>query len=151
MINFIIHEINQNLKNCANSINNSSFRKIVNKNKVNIIDVYNLREDYQESIVNNCLVNNLSWLVLDNNGINSSFLNTNRYLIDKHISLLSNSTSYLKKDLLNNSSYYYNTNIASSSLKNNSKDGFYEVMDAYNAATDFILYMSNWYKMEVEG
>ena len=72
-------------------------------------------------------------------------------MISKHINLLLSNTTYLKKDILNNSSYFYNTNIASNSVKNNTRDGFYEVMDAYNAASDFILYISEWFRTEVEG
>ena len=144
-------KINQNLKTCVDSINNESYKEILNKNKVSVIDVYNLRESYENNILNNCLVNNISWLVSTENNINSTYLNANKELITKHINLLLIDTSYLKKDLLNNSSYYYNTNVASNSVKDNTKDGFFEVLDAYNSASDFILYISNWYKMEVEG
>lgn len=144
-------KINQNLKTCVDSINNDSYKEILTKDKVSIVDVYYLREAYENNILNNCLVNNISWLVSKENNINSTYLNTNKELLTKHINLLLIDTSYMKKDLLNNSSYFYNTNVASSSVKDNTKDGLYEVLDAYNSATDFILYISNWYKMEVEG
>ena len=68
-----------------------------------------------------------------------------------HINSLLNETTYLKKDLLNNSSYFFNTSIASSSIKDNTKDGFYEVMSSYNQAASFVEYMSEWFKNEVEG
>ena len=147
----IMMKINHNLKVCVDSLNNDTYKEMLNKKKITIIDVYNLREAYENNVLNNCLVNNINWLVLDNNGVNSTYLSTNKELITKHLNLLLIDTSYLKKDLLNNSSYYYNTNIASNSVKDNTKDGFYEVLDAYNSAADFILYISNWYKMEVEG
>ena len=38
-----------------------------------------------------------------------------------------------------------------SNLFSSVDNSLYEVLDAYNSATDFILYISNWYKMEVEG
>ena len=143
--------IQKNLGKCYESINNDSYKNAISSNRINIIDVYNLREAYENNISNTCLVNNLSWLTLDTNNINSDFLNSNKKLIAKQIDLLLTNTTYLKKDILNNSSYFYNTNIASNSVKSNTRDGFYEVMDAYNFASDFVLYMSDWFKMEVEG
>ena len=72
-------------------------------------------------------------------------------MIQLYINSLLDETSYLKKDLINNSSYFFNTSIASSSIKDNTRDGFYEVMGAYNKAASFVEYISHWYKDEVEG
>ena len=147
----IMMRIESNLKVCSNNINNDIYKEIIAKDRVSIVDVYNLRESYENNILNTCVVNGINWLILDNNGINSDTLNANKTLISANIDLLLEKTTYLKKDLLNNSSYYYNTNIAANSVKDNTKDGFYEVLDAYKSATDFILYISNWFKMEMEG
>lgn len=140
--------VRQNLSNCISAFNNSAMSEMRNKNVITIVDVYRLRESYENDILNKCVVNNLHWLT----EVDSSYGN---YLVDNkdlsklYIDALVASTSYLKKDLLNNSSYYYNTSIASASTLDNTRDGFYEVMDAYNRAAKLVLYVSEWYKVEV--
>lgn len=143
--------IYQNFKSCINSFNNETYQNIKEKDEVSIIDVYELRESYEDDILNGCIVTNLHWTTTVNDDFGSSYLVNNRDLIQLHINSLLNETLYLKKDLLNNSSYFFNTTVASSSIKDNTKDGFYEVMGAYNKAASFVEYMSNWFKNEAEG
>ena len=144
--------IYQNLKSCINSFNNETYTGVLNKDKVSIIDVYELRESYENDILNTCIVNNLYWTTsLDSNSFNSSYLVNNKDMMKLYVDTLLNETSYLKKDLLNNSSYFFNTSVASSSIKDNTEDGFYEVMSSYNKAAGFVQFVSDWFRNEVEG
>ena len=87
------------------------------KDRITIIDVYNLRESYENDILSSCIVNNLYWATtVDSANFNSSYLVNNKDMIQLYVNSLLDETSYLKKDLLNNSSYFYNTSIASSSI-----------------------------------
>lgn len=141
-----------NLKSCVDNFHNDIFQSMVDKNKITIIDVYQLRESYENNILGNCIVNNLYWLTtISPNNFPSTYLLNNKDIIQLHINSLLDETTYLKKDLLNNSSYYYNTSVASSSIKDNTKDGFFEVMGAYNKAASFVEFISNWFRSEVEG
>lgn len=144
--------IYQGLKGCVNIFNTKSLQDIKNKNQISIIDVYNLRTDYENVILSDCIVTNLYWTTTVNQEeFNSTYLVNNKDMMKLYVDSLLDTTSYLKKDLLNNSSYYFNTNIASSSIKDNTRDGFYEVMSAYNNASEFVLFVSEWFKNEVEG
>lgn len=144
--------ISQNLRSCISSFNNDTYKEIKSKNQISIIDVYNLRESYENNILNDCIVTNLYWTTtITKENFNSTYLNNNKKLIELYVNSLLNETSYVKKDLLNNSSYFFNTSIASSSVKDNTKDGFYEVMGAYNQAASFVEFISDWFKNEVEG
>lgn len=144
--------IYHNLKSCIGSFNNETFQFIKRKNSISIVDVYNLRESYENNVLSNCIVSNLHWTTtVDENNIGSSYLINNKDMIQLYVNSLLKETSYLKKDLLNNSSYFFNTTIASSSIKDNTKDGFYEVMGAYNKAADFVEFISEWFKNEMEG
>ena len=144
--------VRQNLFNCMASFDNETINGLRNKNKITIIDVYNLRESYENDILNKCVVNNMYWLTTIDESYGSKYLLNNKEMTKLYIdSLLTSYTSYLKKDLLNNSSYYYNTSIASTSVKDNTRDGFFEVMDAHNRVARLVLYLSDWYKMEAEG
>lgn len=141
-----------NLKTCNDKFSNETIKNMKDKDKITIIDVYKLRESYENDILNGCIVNNLYWLTtINSDTFNSRYLLDNKDMIQLYINSLLDETSYLKKDLINNSSYFFNTSIASSSIKDNTRDGFYEVMGAYNKAASFVEYVSNWYKDEVEG
>ncbi len=141
-----------NLKSCTEAFENETIQTMKGKNKITIIDVYQLRESYENDILSSCIINNLYWTTtIAPETFNSSYLLDNQHMIQLYINSLKEETSYLKKDLLNNSSYFYNTSIASSSIKDNTKDGFYEVMGAYQKAASFVEFISNWFKNEVEG
>jgi len=144
--------ISQNLRSCVNNFYNDTYKEIRNKNKISIIDVYNLSESYENNVLNDCVITNLHWTTtITPENFNSNYLNNNNQLIKLYVNTLLNDTSYLKKDLLNNSSYFFNTSIASSAIKNNTKDGFYEVLGSYNQAASYVEFISNWFKNEVEG
>ena len=53
--------------------------------------------------------------------------------------------SYLKKDLVSNSSYFYNTDITNSMIKNNVRDGFYEVLSSYQRTLNFVELIYDWF------
>lgn len=144
--------ISSNLKTCVASFNNDTIQSMRSKQQLNIIDVYNLRESYENNILSDCIVNSLYWTTsITPDTFNSSYLLDNRDMMKLYVDTLLNETSYLKKDLINNSSYYFNTSIASASIKNNTKDGFYEVIDAYSRAANFVEFISEWFMNEVNG
>lgn len=144
--------IYNNLKGCVSSFNNETIQGMRGKNRITVVDVYNLRESYENKILSNCIVTNLYWTTtVEEDNFNSSYLVNNNDMMKMYVNSLLDNTSYLKKDLLNNSSYYFNTAIASASIKANTKDGFYEVMNAYNDALDYVEFVSEWFKNEVEG
>lgn len=141
-----------NLKSCKESFQNETIQFMRDKKKITIIDVYQLRESYENNILSNCIVNNLYWLTtITPETFSSPYLLNNQSMIQLYINSLLDETSYLKKDLLNNSSYFYNTSIASTSVKDNTRDGFYEVMSAYNKAISFVEFVSDWFTNELGG
>ncbi len=143
--------IQSNLQTCVQKFNNETIQSIQDMKKISIIDVYRLRESYENDIFNDCIVYNLHWTTtVTKENFNSSYLIQNQPLIQLYIESLRTETSYLKKDLINNSSYFYNTS-AASFIKHNTKDGFYEVMSSYNKAASFVEYISDWFAGEVEG
>lgn len=140
--------VKENLNNCLLYFKNDTYNEIRQKTKISIIDVYKLSDSYDEQILNNCVVNNLNWVTGETNDYISGYLVDTKDMNKMYVHSLVTSTSYLKKDLLNNSSYYYNTNISSSSVKDNTRDGMSEVLEAYNKASKYLLYISDWFKKE---
>lgn len=144
--------ISQNLKSCSTQLQNETITKLKEKNSLDIRDVYHLRESFENDVVGGCLVPNLLWISnIDESIVPDATLIANSKLITMYIDQLRlEATNYLKKDLLNNSSYFFNTSITTSSTKNNVKDGFYEVMASYNDAAKLIEYLSDWFANEVK-
>lgn len=144
--------IQQNIRQCAIVLKGTYLEDIKEKDSVSIIDVYKLRDSYENKILSDCIINSLYW-TLDpkDNNINSAYLDENKELIDLYVDSLKDNTSYLKKDLLNNSSYYFNTSTASSGVKDNVRDGFYETLGAYKDASLYVEFISKWFKNEVGG
>jgi len=139
--------IKNNILSCVDNIDNEEYKKLKASNRINILDVYNLRESYENNVYNNCIVSNLYWMTNEAPSGLKITEELNRYYFES----LKSATSYLKKDLINNSSYFYNTSVASASIKDNTKDGYYDVIDAYSKATNYVLYVSEWFRMEVGG
>ena len=144
--------IQQNIKQCAIILKSTYLEEIKDNNEINITDVYKLRDTYENKILSDCIINNLYW-TLDpkDNNIDSKYLIENKEIMSLYVDALKNNTSYLKKDLLTNSSYYFNTSTASSGVKDNVRDGFYETLSAYKDASLYVEYLSNWFKNEVGG
>jgi len=144
--------IQQNFKQCANILSDTYLEELKDKQSIDIVDVYKLRDSYENRILSDCIINNLYWtLSLTENKINSATLKNNQELLNLYVNRLKGATSYLKKDLLNNSSYYFNTSTASSGVKDNVRDGFYETLDAYKNASLYVEYLSEWFKNEAGG
>ena len=144
--------VQDNLKQCVTSMKNTYLENIKNNTQINVVDVYKLRESYENEVLSNCVVNRLYWaLSPSENGIASASLQNNQTLIKMYVNTLKGETSYLKKDLLNNSSYYFNTSSANTGVKNDVRDGFYETMSAYSDASLYLEYLANWFNSEVGG
>lgn len=142
-------KISQNLQSCLNNFNNKDYTELKTKKRISIVDVYNLRESYENNVLNDCVINSLYWIVNDDT-INSEYFKNNQEIIKLYVGTLLDETSYLKKDLLNNSSYFYNTSIATMSMKNNTKDGLYEVLNSYSEAANLVEFISNWFNSEMK-
>lgn len=144
--------IQQNLRQCASIMKDTYLESLKEKNSIDIKDVYELRNSYENKILSECIINNLYWVTsLKENNVNSSKLLANQEILSLYVNSLKNETSYLKKDLLNNSSYYFNTSTASSGVKDNVRDGFYEALGAYKSASSFVEYISKWFNSEIGG
>lgn len=141
--------VSANLKVCLNYYRNDVYNDIKTKKSIDIVDVYNLREAYENEVLNGCIVKNLYW-VSDVEKTDFESLKPNSLLLQYYFKDVLSSTGYLKKDLLNNTAYSFSTEIFSKEIKNMSKDGFYEVMSAYNSSLNIVEYISDWLKQEAE-
>lgn len=131
---------------CVNQINNDVLKDIKNKTTIDIRDVYNLREAYENNVASKCLVNQFVWLTTLDSSYENEELVKNKDIYNLIYNDLLTDTDYVKKDLLNNSSYYFSTDISLLTGKNMTRDTFYQVLSSYDKSLDFILELSKWYK-----
>jgi len=143
-------KMQRKLKACVSSFRNETFTQIRTDNRINIIDVYNFRKSFSEDILNNCIVFQLYDLT-SKDTIDDYFIKDNKKLLKSYMDDLLQDTSYLQKDLDSNSGYYYNTDIVSSMVKNQTRDGFYEVLSSYRRSLKFVELISDWYSSRVGG
>ena len=102
-------------------------------------NVYDLGSKFQSRVYNVCWAQNLSSIANFNH--NSKF-----YIafepINKSVSLLSNQNQYALKELENNSSYFYSTNISSYIIRNYLETDYEIIVSSYNSFADIVLYLS---------
>lgn len=140
-----ISTVTNKLEVCVNSFRNETFTNIRSKNRIDIIDVYNFSESFSNDVLNDCIVYQMYDLTYDDNS-SISISSENKKLLRLYINDILQDTSYLKKDLDSNSSYFYNTDISNSMIKSEVRDGFYEVLSAYKRALKLVEYISDYYQ-----
>ena len=141
--------IQSKLKTCVSSINNKKFNTILDKQKLNIVDIYNMQQFYQSNIVNDCIIKEIYDITIDNSKYKSTSLEKIKPFLEDNIDLLKDSTDYVKKVIKDNSNYYYSNRTSKQTLYNNIDDSYYEILTNYTKAVDFIEDFSVWYKDEV--
>lgn len=141
----------QKLRKCYELLNNDVMKEFINKAEISIIDIYELRESFENDLMGTCVLGELIWFTqADSNNINNVYLKDNQKLLELYINGLKSETNYLKKDLLNNSSYFFNTQLVSDTLRHNVKDGYYELMASYNKVSGLVELLSEWFYNETK-
>jgi len=143
-------KMERKLKTCVSAFRNETFTEIRSKNRINIVDVYNFNESFSSDVLNDCIVFQLYELA-SSDSINDSFIAGNKKMLKYYMDDLLQDTSYLKRDLESKSGYYYSTDIVSSMVKNDTRDGFYEVLSSYRRSLKFVELISDWFASRVGG
>ncbi len=145
-----LSSLNTKLSYCKNALNNETFKELKNNKKIGIKDVYNLRNTLNSNVINGCLIEQLHYLTYynDKDGNSDGLSNYSDY-IKLNIDIISSRLNYIDKDLLNNSSYYYNSSNASTAVMNKTKDMYDDVMTTYNQSATLVEMLSKWLYTEV--
>lgn len=143
---YSLSSVKSRLDICVSKIDNEDFSKILNKKIINIKDVYDMQQFYQINIANECLVKQLYEVAtMDNSKIQINNLKTIAPFMEDNINNLIKSTDYLQKVIKNNSSYYFSSNSNKIDLYDQTKDSYYDLLNNYTEAIDFIYDVSLWY------
>lgn len=142
----MLSNIELKLNTCVEKINNNKFGRLLSKKTISISDVYDMQQFYKKDISNECLVKQLYELNVGNNQNEyNEYIDTITFIED-NIEKLKDSTDYVEKVIKNNSSYSFTSSSTKSNIYNQVKDSYYNIINNYVDAIDFIYDLSVWYK-----
>lgn len=142
--------LNSKLSYCNTALENDTFKEFSSKKEMTIKDVYNLRNALSSNVINGCLVEQLHYLTYyDDKDGNSDGLTKYSGYIKLNIDTIRSKLNYIDKDLLNNSSYYYNSSNANIAIMNKPKDMYEDIMTTYNQSASLVQMIAEWLYEEV--
>lgn len=128
------------LNSCVNILKDEKLYNSMDKKEMSMLDIYKFQEDYENIIVNECLVKQLYGISNFNNkeDVMNKFIKSN-------VDTLLTDVSYVKNNLLNNSSYYFTTNSAKINVFDLNKESYYQIISSYRKSVNFVDMITDWY------
>lgn len=146
-----MNSIQIKLNSCVKSFESEEYKNLANKENIEIKDVYKLGKFYQNTILNDCVVLQLSSLADESSSYSITSLSTIRPFIKTNINQLLSSNGYIISSLENADNYYFTNDISKSSIFFLAKDSYSAINKNYQNTLDFLVEISEWYKSEVVG
>lgn len=144
---YSVSSISSRLTSCVERINSEDFDKIINDKEITMKDLYTMQQFYQINISNECLIKQIYELSEPSNTrITISSLPLLRPFIENHTNTLMKNTDYIQKVLKNNSSYSFTSTSSKNDIYDVVKDSYYEILNNYKMAVDYIYDISVWFK-----
>jgi len=144
---YSVSSISSRLASCVERINSKNFDKILEKKEITMKDLYTMQQFYQTNISNECLIKQLYELSEPTNTrIHISTLPLIRPFMENHTNTLMKNTDYIQKVLKGNSSYSFTSTSSKNDIYDEVKDTYYEILNNYKMAVDYIYDISVWFK-----
>ena len=148
---FQVSTADKYLNQCLIALDNDIYKEVSKRRTITILDVYELREAYENQVLADCYPKLLWFADAENQGFKNDYLIQNENVLKLYLDDMKVRTNYLKSDILNNSSYFFNTNLSSNIIRHNVREGFYETLTAYQDVASLVEELSSWYHDEVGG
>ena len=142
----LLVDTNDRINKCVSILNNENLYNNIDKEKMSILDIYEFQENYQNNVVDECLVKQLYGIV--DLGDESDIMNN---FIKNNIDIILTDVSYVKNNLLNNSSYYFSTNASKNNVFNLYKESYYQIVSSYRKTVNFVDMVTEWYIKSLGG
>lgn len=142
----LLVDTNDRINKCVSILNSENLYNSLDKEKMNILDIYEFQENYENNIVDECLVKQLYGIV--DLGDESDIMNN---FIKNNIDIILTDVSYVKNNLLNNSSYYFSTNASKNNVFNLYKESYYQIVSSYRKTVNFVDMVTEWYIKSLGG
>ena len=142
----LLVDTNDRINKCVSILNNENLYNNLDKEKMSILDIYEFQENYENNVVDECLVKQLYGIV--DLGDESDIMNN---FIKNNIDIILTDVSYVKNNLLNNSSYYFSTNASKNNVFNLYKESYYQIVSSYRKTVNFVDMVTEWYIKSLGG
>ena len=128
------------LSSCVSILKDEKLYDGMDKKEMSMLDIYKFQEDYENIIVNECLVKQLYGISNFNNkeDVMNKFIKNN-------VDTILTDVSYVKNNLLNNSSYYFTTNSVKANVFDLNKESYYQIISSYRKSVNFVDMITDWY------
>ena len=146
-----MNSIQIKLNSCVKSFESEEYKNLTDKENIEIKDVYKLGKFYQNTILNDCVVLQLSSLADESSSYSITSLSTIRPFLKTNINQLLSNNGYITSSLENADNYYFTNDISKSSIFFLAKDSYSAINKNYQNTLDFLVEISEWYKSEVVG
>ncbi len=139
------------LNSCVTIFESEEAQKFVNKTQISLKDAYDFNNFYQNTILNDCLIMQMSALTADDGTITIGALSQIKPFIRLTVEQLLSSPSYISNNIKNADSYYYTSDTNRTTIFDLTKDSYFYTMSNYQNTLDLLVEISNWYKGVVLG
>lgn len=144
---YSIMSVSTRLNTCVDRINNEEFDKLIAKKNISMKDLYEIQQFYQTNISNDCLIKQIYELSDSSNSrINLSTLPLISPFIKDNTNILIKKTDYIQKILKSNSNYSFTSEASRVDIYDSVKDSYYELLNDYKAAIDYLYNISVWFQ-----
>ena len=107
-----------------------SIYTIENNSNIGFSEVYDLNNYFINTLMDNCFVANISWLIRDEN-LNETEYSKKVLIYNNYVNSLVDNAKYLRNEMRDNSSYYFNTGISNAMIRNNLGSIYQKVIRNY--------------------
>lgn len=142
----LLNDTNERLNTCVSILNSEKLYDSLDKKKMTALDIYEFQENYETEVVNECLVKQLYGI--SDLGDESDIMNN---FIKNNIDTILTDVSYVKNNLLNNSSYYFSTNSSKNNVFDLYKESYYQIVSSYRKTVNFVDMVTDWYITSLGG
>ena len=138
----MVEKIYINLKICSEYMSENTTILDNSKEIFSYYDVYKVNNNFIDNFNDKCWTSNISWLYIDRKDKTNFIKSVEQY--DGTNKILVNNALYIKQELNDNSSYYYNTAISNAMIRNNLNSSYQMVIRNYYEFSKMILDISNY-------
>ena len=150
-------QIANSLEQCYSILDGkNSFSKIETNKEYTPYDIYKIGSSFQNNVMNLCWNGNLGYLRAQNTETTTESNNENLEnqikvpekvelvlpILSKYVATLNDNVSDSLKEIENNSSYFYTTNITSATIRNYLGSDYTTIAKSYNDFASIILYLT---------
>lgn len=139
------------LQQCVEIIESDEVMKYLEKEEMELLDVYNFSRVMKNEVLNDCLVMQARTIFYTDSIEEFPDVQDIKPFVDISTKSLTDSVSFVQSNIENADHYYFSTNVNKINFFNLVEDSYYDLVNKYQITLDLLVEISSWYKDAVEG